>query len=101
MGIVQGYIEVIPQRRAIFTTEQDCVLNKGWRTSYQFTISLLDSYYVSLPLHGDQDSFWLLDHEGNKHAEQLEGGLRGCFTLHKLRVLFNPLFIEISIHWTN
>lgn len=29
---------------------------------YQFTISLLDTYYVPLPLHGDQDSFWSLDH---------------------------------------
>lgn len=62
MGMDRGHIEVIPQRRAIFITEQDCVLSKGWTTSYQFTISLLDTYYVPLPLHSDQDSFWLLDH---------------------------------------
>lgn len=102
MGMDRGHIEVIPQRQAIFITEQDCVLSKEWTTSYQFTISLLDTYYVPLPLHGDQDSFWLLDHMRVKCVQSRQREvLRWCFTLQELRVWLNPLFIEISMHQTN
>lgn len=62
MGMDWGYIEIIPQKAAVFITEQDCMFTKGWTSSYQFTLSLLDTYYVPLPLHSDRYSFWFLDH---------------------------------------